>query len=77
MEFDVLCTVSTGEVVSTIDGKGYKHFIDAAKIERFLKLYRKAPGKALNYLRDESDGYEVDGVRYGADRVAVVHTEGG
>ena len=64
MEFNLLCTVSNGEVISVIDGKSYKHFLDAAKMSQFKRIYDKAPGKALQYLKEQCSGYEVDDKRY-------------
>jgi len=62
-KFQLLCTVGSGEVHSMIDGKYYIHFIDSAFIPRFNKMYLKAPGKALNWLKEKSWAYEVDGKR--------------
>ena len=61
--FQLLCTVGSGEVHSMIDGKYYIHFIDSAFIPGFNKMYLKSPGKALNFLKEKSWAYEVDGKR--------------
>lgn len=64
MKFNLLCTVSNGEVISEIDGKRYKHFLDAAKMNQFHKIYDRALGKALQYLKEQCSWYEVDDKRY-------------
>jgi len=59
--FQLLCTVSTGEVHSMIGGKYYVHFLDAAFIGKFKRIFIKSPGKALDFLKKNSRSYSVEG----------------
>jgi len=58
VKFDLLCTVSTGEVHSTIDGKYYIYYIDAAFIPEFLRIHKFSPGKALHFLKEKARDYD-------------------
>lgn len=69
-QFQLLCTVSTGEIHSMIDGKYYVHFLDAAFIPKFKRLYEKSNGNALNFLKQKSRSYSVDGVLQDQDQSA-------
>ena len=56
--FHISAIISQTEVWTLVNGTQYIYWIDGALIPEFKRIYSKAPGKALNFLKTHS--YEVE-----------------
>jgi len=54
LEFDWTSYNSAGDVYVVINGVRYVYHIDAAHVTHFLRLYKRAKGKALTFLKEKA-----------------------
>ena len=55
LDFYWTAITKAGDVYVRINGVEYLYFIDAAHIPHFLRLYKRARGKALAFLKSRAD----------------------
>ena len=57
LDFKWTSYTKEGDVYVKINGKKYLYHIDAAHIEHFLRLHKRAKGKSLAFLKEKAGGY--------------------
>ena len=55
LDFKWTAVSKEGDVYVSINGTEYLYFLDAAHIPHFLRLYKRAKGKALAFLKKRAD----------------------
>jgi hypothetical protein len=57
LSFRLVSIVERREITTLINGRRYIHLIDGACCDKFERLYKYSPGKALAYLKRISKDY--------------------
>ena len=52
LDFKLEAIVEKTEVLCSVNGKKYRYLIDGARLAEFKNHYSFAPGKALNFLKE-------------------------
>jgi hypothetical protein len=58
LDFKILYFVKDGEVGVAINGIKYIYYLDAGLISKIIKTSKRAPGKALAFLKGAAHSYE-------------------